>query len=56
MEEALQDKIGTQFDGGLALGAEELLAEGTAAEAVDGLHLLEALLALRKKLTEVRCH
>jgi hypothetical protein len=47
VEVGLEDVVGTALVGGVALGgAEELLAERAAAEAVDGLHLLEELLAL----------
>jgi hypothetical protein len=53
LEEALQDKIRAEFGGGLGFGAEELLAEATAAEAVDGLHVSEDSLALLKELIEI---
>jgi hypothetical protein len=56
LEEALQDKIRAEFGGGLGFGAEELLAEATAAEAVDGLHVSEDSLALLKELIEIGFH
>jgi hypothetical protein len=56
LEEALQDKIRAEFGGGLGFGAEELLAEATAAEAVDGLHVSEDSLALLKELIEMGFH
>jgi len=53
VEEALEDVIGAALDSGVGAGEEELLAQGTAPETVDGLHLLENVLALQKELVEI---
>ena len=56
VEEALEEEIRAVFDRGFALGTEELLAQGAAAKAVDGLHLLEELLPLLEELIKVGFH
>ena len=53
VEEALEDVIGAALGSRVGTGGEELLAQGTAPEAVDGLHLLEEVLALLKELVEI---
>jgi hypothetical protein len=54
LEIALEDEIGAEF---FAIGgAEELLAEAAAAEAVNGLHFLEDGLALLLERFELRLH
>ena len=56
LEEALEDEIRAAFDRGFALGTEELLAQGAAAKAVNGVHLLEEVLPLLEELIEVGFH
>lgn len=54
LEIALEDEIGAEF---FAIGgAEELLAEAAAAEAVNGLHFLEDGLALLLELVKREFH
>jgi hypothetical protein len=56
VKKALENEIGAELGGGLAFGAEELLAKRTAPEPVNGLHLLEGFLALLEQLVEVWFH
>jgi len=54
-QEALQDVIRAARDG-VRLGFEELFAQAAAAEAVDGLHLLEDGLPLLNKVIKIMLH
>jgi hypothetical protein len=56
MEEALQDVIRAALGRGAGAGREELLAQGTTPETVNGLHLLEDVLALLEELVEIQFH
>ena len=56
VEEALEDIIGAALGSGVGAGGEELLAQGTAPEAVNGLHLLEEVLALLEERIEIKFH
>jgi hypothetical protein len=53
MKEALEDVIRAALGSGAGAGGEKLLAQGTAPETVNGLHLLEDVLALLQKLVEI---
>ena len=55
-KEALEDVIGATTNGVAAAGFEELPAQGTAAEAVNGLHLLEEGLSFLEEDVEVWFH
>jgi len=55
-EKALEDEIGAAAGGVGAWGLEELSAQGTAAEAVDRLHLLEEGLLFLAQGVEIELH
>jgi hypothetical protein len=56
VEETLKDVIRALRGRAGRVGLEELFTQGAAAEAVDGLHLLQQGLSLLEKTVEIRFH